>query len=81
MGKLVLNHLTYLSLIDLPTSGRTSLFPMLIVGWYFFSILFKSLKKFLFANSGEPDQTSRFVASDLRLHCLPLFHKKDVCVS
>ena len=24
------------------------------------------------ANSGEPDQTSRFAASDLGLHCLPM---------
>ena len=26
----------------------------------------------LFANSGDPDQTSRSVASDLGLHCLPI---------
>ena len=26
----------------------------------------------LFANSGDPDQTSRFAASDLGLHCLPI---------
>ena len=25
----------------------------------------------LFANSGDPDQTSHFAASDLGLHCLP----------
>ena len=25
----------------------------------------------LFANSGDPDQTPRFAASDLGLHCLP----------
>ena len=26
----------------------------------------------LFANSGDPDQTSHSVASDLYLHCLPI---------
>ena len=26
----------------------------------------------LFANSGDPDQTPRSVASDLGLHCLPV---------
>ena len=26
----------------------------------------------LFANSGDPDQTPRFAASDLGLHCLPI---------
>ena len=26
----------------------------------------------LFANSGDPDQTPRSAASDLRLHCLPI---------
>ena len=44
--------------------------------WYF-SFLIKSLKKLLFANSGEPDQTPRFAASDLVLHCLPMSDKKD----
>ena len=29
------------------------------------------------ANSGDPDQTPHSVASDLSLHCLPMFHKKD----
>ena len=28
-------------------------------------------------NSGEPDQTSRFAASDLVLHCLPMSHNQD----
>ena len=27
--------------------------------------------------SGDPDQTPHSVASDLRLHCLPMSHKKD----
>ena len=26
----------------------------------------------VFANSGDPDQTPRSAASDLRLHCLPI---------
>ena len=29
------------------------------------------------ANSGDPDQTSLYVASDLGLYCLPMSHKKD----
>ena len=29
------------------------------------------------ANSGDPDQTPRSVASDLGLHRLPMSHKKD----
>ena len=29
------------------------------------------------ANSGEPDQTPCYAASDLVLHCLPMSHKKD----
>ena len=28
-------------------------------------------------NSGDPDQTPPFAASDLGLHCLPLSYKKD----
>ena len=37
---------------------------------------FKFEKKLLYAYSGEPDQTPRFAASDLVLHCLPMSHKK-----
>ena len=29
------------------------------------------------ANSGDPDQTPHSVASDLGLHYLPVYHKKD----
>ena len=47
-----------------------------VVGWYFF-IFIIFLKKLMFANSGQPKQTPRFAASDLVLHCLPTFHKKD----
>ena len=35
------------------------------------------LKYILKVNSVEPDQTPRFVASDLVLHCLPMSHNKD----
>ena len=39
----------------------------------------------LFANSGDPDQTLQFVASDLSLPCLPvkgsIFLKKDIFIS
>ena len=31
----------------------------------------------LYATSGKPDQTPRFVTSDLVLHCLPMSHKKN----
>ena len=27
----------------------------------------------VFANNGDPDQTPHFVASDLGLHCFPIF--------
>ena len=43
-----------------------------------FFIVFKILENILKANSGDPGQMSRSVASDLGLHCLPLSHKKDV---
>ena len=33
-------------------------------------------KKLLLVNSREPGQKPRFAASDLVLHCLPMFHKK-----
>ena len=47
-----------------------------VVRWLVFSFLFKFQKKLLSANSGEPDQTPHFAASDLFLHCLPKPHKK-----
>ena len=34
-------------------------------------------------NSGEPDQTPCFTATDLGIHCLPVSHKKDarfICI-
>ena len=51
-------------------------------GIFLFIVKFK--KKLLFANSGEPDQTLRFAASDLVLHCLPMSYTKDtrlICVN
>ena len=39
-----------------------------ISNFRFFVILCKFKKKLMFANSREPDQTSRFEASDLVLH-------------
>ena len=53
-----------------------SIFVLRVVGWYF-SFLFEFLLNNLLANSGDPDQTPRFVASDLGLHCFTVFHKKD----
>ena len=43
----------------------------------FFFFIQKFEKKISYANSGEPDQTLRFAASDLVLHCLPMSRKKD----
>ena len=31
----------------------------------------------MYANSGEPDQTPHYAASDLDLYCLHMSHKKD----
>ena len=42
----------------------------------YFSSLFNFLKKLMFANSREPDQTPRFAASDMVVHCLSMSHKK-----
>ena len=41
-------------------------------------IFIKISKDTSVSNSGEPDQTPRFAASDLVLHCLSMSHKKDV---
>ena len=40
-------------------------------------ILFNFLKKLLWANRGELDQTPRFTMSDLAFYCSSLSHKKD----
>ena len=43
----------------------------------YFVMLIQISSNILYANSGYPDQTPRFVASDLGLRCLPMSHKKD----
>ena len=43
---------------------------------YFF-YFYSSFNRKMLANSGDPDQMLHSVASDLGLHCLPIFHKKD----
>ena len=42
-----------------------------------FLVLFKIKKNIISANSREPDQTPRSVASEHGLHCLHMSHKKD----
>ena len=46
-----------------------------------FFIFIQILKENPFANSGEPDQTPHFAASDLVLHCLPMSNNKDARVT
>ena len=43
---------------------------------YFF-IFILIFDQILYANSADPDQKPRYVASDLGLHCLPRFPKRD----
>ena len=53
----------------------TSPFPILgLLGEIFH--LYSNSNNTSVSNSGEPDQTPRFAASDLILHCLPMSHKK-----
>ena len=47
----------------------------LLGGIFHFNLNFE--RNFCLKNSREPDQISRFTASDLVLHCLPMSHKKD----
>ena len=47
------------------------LFPYYILEDTFFDFRYVSKLIELFANSGDPDQTPRFAASDQGLHCLP----------
>ena len=42
-----------------------------------FSFLLNFLKKILYENSGDTDQTQRSAASDLGLHYLHMSHKND----
>ena len=61
--------------MDFPISiNWMSLFPIMwsLGGIFNFSI--QVLKET--ANSGEPDQTPHYAASDLVLHCLPMPHNK-----
>ena len=49
--------------------------PFPVKGMYGYFLLFTWFTEIpvLYANSVDPDQTSRSVPSDLDLHCLPLF--------
>ena len=40
-----------------------------------FFIFIQTLIETFLANSGDPDQTPRFVATDQGLHCLPMSYK------
>ena len=41
-------------------------------------VIFTQIKiNYSVSNSEEPDQTPRFAASDLDLHCLPMSHKME----
>ena len=47
---------------------------MLLKGYYGYILgLFGSSQKFLLANIGDPEQTPHYPASDLGLHCLPMY--------
>ena len=48
-------------------------FATLRVLGVFFLGLFDSRQKLLLANRGDPDQTPHYAASDLGLHCLPVY--------
>ena len=69
--------LTHLCLIDFSISiNLTSSFPILgLLGGIFH--FHSNLKRTFGANSGDPDQRPHYLASDLGLRCLPMFHKKD----
>ena len=45
-----------------------------------FFIFIQILKEPFVCKQWRPDQTPRFAASDLVLHCLPMSHKKDAIV-
>ena len=49
-----------------------SISVLMDAGWWFSFLL----KNILLANSGDPGQTPRSVASDLGLHFLPASHKR-----
>ena len=67
-----LNHLDPMDVLH-PYQLYQSISVLRVVEWYYF--LFLKLKENInLANSEDPDQTPRSVASDLGLHCLPMFH-------
>ena len=47
-----------------------------IVGWYFL-LMIEFILNILQEKSEDPDQTLHFAVSELDLHCLPVFHKKE----
>ena len=59
-------YLTYCSLVEFSICYLRSI-RCNILG------LFGSRQKLLLANSGDPDQMPHYVASDLGLHCLPMY--------
>ena len=68
--------LTHLCRMEFPiVVNLTSLFPFLGCCVVFFLCI--QILKETTANSGEPDQTPPFAASDLGLHCWAMSHKKD----
>ena len=54
--------------------NRTSSFPILGLLGGIFSL---NLKRTFCKKSGDPDQTPRYLASDLCLRCLSMPHKED----
>ena len=54
-----------------------SIFVSIDVGWYFSFYSNFNRTIILQANSGDPDQTPRSVASGLDLHCMSTSHKRD----
>ena len=71
-------HLTHICLVDPSIHiNWTSPFPILGVPGVLFSFLFYFWLKFLLANNEDPDQTLRYAASDLGLHCVPMSQNWD----
>ena len=74
-GHLKKNHLTLSCRMYFPILiNWTISFQILglFVGSFHFHLIFK--RNFCFANRREPDQTPRFAASGLVLHCLSMSH-------
>ena len=66
--------------MDLPTLiSRRCVIPILgALGGIFFVFVQILIKNSVYTDSGEPDQTPRFAASDLGLYCLSISYKKDI---